>query len=162
MSEQVSIPPPRTLEKSQLAMAAGLIVALPLLLVAWMVFGMTPRPEPKLDADISLGVTSWSPDGTVERTRLLPALVIRNRTQESWGNVSAALNDQFYFYRREKIAPGEEIRVPLEFFATKGNAFFHPPSNVVKEVTLYAQLPTGARGVKEEQITDTPVSASKE
>jgi hypothetical protein len=150
------------LGKTQLAIAAGLIVALPLLLVAWMVFGMTPRPEPRLDAEISLGVTSWSPDGTAERTRLLPALVILNRTKESWGNVSAALNDQFFFYRREKLGPGEEMRVPLEFFATKGNAFFHPPSNDVKEVTLYAQLPSGARGVKEQIIPDSLEQPSKE
>lgn len=153
MTPSEPFPPPKTLSKRQLSLAAVLIITLPLVLVGWMAFGLTPKPEPKLDAEISLGIMSFSQDGSLQKTRLVPALVIANRSSDTWGNVNASLNEQFFYYHREKLKAGEEIMVPLEFFATKGNAVFQPSSNKLKKVTLFAQLPYGARGVKEKEMS---------
>jgi hypothetical protein len=152
MSDLEPFPKPKTLSKRQLAVAASLIVALPLALVAWMAFGLDVKPEPVLDAQISTGVMSFSPDDTPQRTRLVPALVITNNSQDDWGNVSASLNDQFFYYHREKLRAGRELKIPLEFFATKGNSVFQASSNKLTKVTLFAQIPSGARGVKEEEM----------
>jgi hypothetical protein len=149
MSDE-SIPPPQILSRKQLGLATLVVIVFPMIFVAWMAFGLNPKPEPKLEASITVGVMAWSPDQSAERTRLVPALILVNQSQEPWGNVSIALNDQFFFYRREILNGGEEVRIPLEFFSTKGNQRFHPPSNKLTEVTLYAQLPSGARGVKEQ------------
>lgn len=158
MSQTEPFPKPKTLSKPQLAVAASLIVALPLALVAWMAFGLDVKPEPVLDAKISTGVMSFSPDNTPQRTRLVPAIVILNNSQDEWGNVSASLNDQFFYYHREKLRGGSELRIPLEFFATKGNSVFQPSSNKLTKVTLFAQIPSGARGVKEQEMSGVDVS----
>ena len=149
MSEMEPFPKPKTLSKRQLAAAAFLIVAVPLALVAWMVFGLDVKPDPALNARISTSLMSFSPDNSPQRTRLVPALSIINDSQEEWGNVSISLNDQFFYYHREKLAAGRELQIPLEFFATKGNSIFQPSANKLTEVTLFAQIPSGARGVKE-------------
>ncbi len=157
MPERDSFPQPKTLSKTQLAAAASLIVAIPLALVAWMAFGLEAKPEPVLQAEIHTGIMSFSPDNSPQRTRLVPAVVITNQSQDDWGNVSISLNDQFFYYHREKLKGGAELKIPLEFFATKGNSVFQASSNKLSKVTLFAQIPGGARGVKEQPMDGVSV-----
>ena len=157
MPDNPPFPQPKTLSKQQLAIAALFIIAVPLTLVGWMAFGLQVKPEPVLDATLSTGVMSFSPDNTPQRTRIVPALVIVNNSPDTWGNVSASLNDQFFYYHRAKLMAGEELKIPLEFFATKGNSVFQASSNKLKKVTLFAQIPTGARGVKEQEMNGVQI-----
>lgn len=158
MSDNEQFHQPKTLSKQQLALAAAFIVAIPLALVAWMAFGLEVKPEPVLDAEIRTGLMSFSPDNTPQRTRLVPALVISNQSQDDWGNVSISLNEQFFYYHREKLLAGRELKVPLEFFATKGNSVFQASSNKLTKVTLFAQIPSGARGVKEQEMNGLEIN----
>jgi hypothetical protein len=104
--------------------------------------------DPVLQAQVSIGPRAW-PKPEAPDARLVPSAVLKNPTQEDWQNVNLSINEQFHFTHPGSIKAGEEIVVPLKFFHTKGNQYFPPESQPLKLLTIYAQIPSGARAILE-------------
>jgi hypothetical protein len=79
----------------------------------------------------------------------MPGLRLHNPTDELLRNLSMAINGQFYFYSPEPLAPGSDFSVPLAFFKTSGNQTYRPTTQHIKKLTIYAQLPSGRRAIRE-------------
>lgn len=60
-----------------------------------------------------------------------------------------AINKQFYFYCPESVASESDFRVPLSFFKTSGNQPYRPTVVPLKMLTVYAQLPSGKRAIRD-------------
>ncbi len=126
------------------------IPLIPVIFVVSMVATHKPPPEPQLDVKVTQDVTLHVPRKSPDSPRILPCVVIENPTQENWRNVSVSLNKEFFFYHPNALESGQSFTVPLEFFVTKGgNVAFQPGSENVHQVTVFAQIPSGARAVSE-------------
>jgi hypothetical protein len=146
---------PNTLSPKQLTAGLILLTLIPFLFVVGLYLTLPTSPDPELQVDLQIGPRPWqSNDGN--ETRLLPSLIVRNPTLEEWNNVNFAINDQFYYYHAEKLKPDEELVIPLKFFHTKGNQFYPPESQPLKSLTAYAQIPSGARAIKELRGNELP------
>lgn len=125
-----------------------------------MVATHKPPPEPVLECDVKLDVMVKAPRRDPNNPRILPCVQVFNTTADRWQNISVSLNKDFFFHRPDPIEPRESFSVPLEFFVTKsGNVAFQPGSEKVTRVTVYAQIPTGARAVAEKyfDLTGKPI-----
>ncbi len=139
---------PNTLTRRQLTAALILITLIPFALVVVLYTTLPVGPDPVLQADVQVGPRAW-PNAEAADARLVPCVILRNPTEEPWGNVNMSINEQFHFFHPDVIQSGEEIFVPLKFFHTKGNAFFPPESQELKLLTVYAQIPSGRRAILE-------------
>ncbi|MEM7473511.1 MAG: hypothetical protein AAF483_00825 [Planctomycetota bacterium] len=140
---------PHTLTRTQLTAALVLVTLLPFLLVVFMYSNLPYESDPELLVDIEVGPRAW-PNDQAEDARLLPCVTIKNATEEDWNYVNLSINHQFHFkLHPTELLSGEEAFVPLKWFHTKGNAYFPPESQELKELTIYAQVPSGARAIKE-------------
>jgi hypothetical protein len=74
---------------------------------------------------------------------------LHNPTDQRWQNISMAINSQFYFYSPDPLEPDSDFSVPLAFFKTSGNQTFRPTTQRIKKLTIYAQLPSGRRAVRD-------------
>jgi hypothetical protein len=126
------------------------ISVVPPLFVVSMVLNHQPPPEPTLTVTLGIEVQLHRSRGDQESPRLLPVLTVTNPTSDRWRNVAVCLNKQFFYYHPGELAANENFATPLEFFVTKGgNVAFQPGSESVHQVTVYAQIPSGARAVSE-------------
>jgi hypothetical protein len=108
------------------------------------------------------------PKSDSQAQRLVPAVSIKNPTQEGWKNLSIGLNKQFYAQEPKGIPAGGSVTLPLEaFVARNGSVRFPPHSREVTHVTVFAQIETGARAVSEfripaeqQQVTTAPRQGS--
>lgn len=145
-SEPVRLP--NTLSPKQLTAGLILLTLIPFLFVVVLYLSLPTSPDPELNINLQIGPRPWqSNDGS--ETRLLPSLIVRNPTSEEWSNINFAINDQFYYYHAANLQPNEELIIPLKFFHTKGNQFYPPESQPLRTLTAYAQIPSGARAIKE-------------
>ncbi len=144
------VPPPRTLSRLQLTVLLLVISLVPPIFVVSMVATHRPPKEPMLLVEVSQSIKLHQPRNDRTNPRLLPSLVVMNPTNDDWRNVAISLNKQFFYYHPGTFHHTEEVSIPLEFFVTKGgNVAFQPGSETVNQVTVYAQIPTGARAVSE-------------
>lgn len=141
-----SQPPVATLSRTQLTAALVLVTLIPFGLVVLLYLSMPDIQDPVLQAEVSIGPRAWQGEKEAE-TRIVPSIVLRNPTQDVWGEVNMSINDQFHFKHPDEIGPGQEISVPLKFFHTKGNAYYPPESQTLESITVYAQIPSGARAI---------------
>jgi len=143
-------PPVRPISRRQLT---SLLIAIPLLFlsaVAWMWTSLKASPEPILVAIVRQEVTVHVPRKSPDSPRILPCLIVENPTLENWRNVAISVNKEFFFYPPGTLESMQSVTVPLEFFVTKGgNVAFQPGSESVHRVTIFAQIPNGARAVSE-------------
>ncbi len=141
---------PRSLSRNQLTAALVLITLLPFLLVVVLYTTFPKFEDPVLQVEARVGPRAWPSVDAID-ARVVPSLILKNPTNEIWGNVNLSINEQFHFVidPDQTIRPGEEIFVPLKFFHTKGNQFYPPESQELKLLTIYAQIPTGARAIVE-------------
>ena len=139
---------PNTLSRTQLTAVLVLVTLLPFCLVVVLYSTLPEFDDPVLEVDVEIAPRAW-PNELAENAHLVPCVVLRNPTTEPWNNVNMSVNHQFHFLHPDIIEPGSEIFVPLKFFHTKGNANFPPESQELKELTIYAQIPSGARAIKE-------------
>lgn len=79
----------------------------------------------------------------------MPGVRLHNPTDQRWQNVSMAINAQYHFYSPEPLEPGGDFRVPLAFFKTTGNQSFRATAQPIKKLTIYAQIPSGRRAIRE-------------
>ncbi len=139
---------PTTLSRKQLTWALILVTLLPFGLVVLMYSTMPSVEDPELLVDVRVGPRAW-PDEQAENARIVPCVILRNPTQEDWNYLNLSINHQFHFTHPDMVKPDDEVVVPLKFFHTKGNSFFPPESQELKELTIYAQIPSGARAIAE-------------
>ena len=148
--EPLSQLPKNPISRRQLTALLLSISLIPPLFVVSMVATHTAPPEPELNAVVTQDVTVHAPRKSPNNPRILPCLIVKNPTENSWRNVSVYLNKEFVFYHSGILEPEESFAVPLEFFVTKGgNVAFQPGSESVHQVTVFAQIPSGARAVSE-------------
>jgi hypothetical protein len=115
-----------------------------------MVATHRPPKEPTLSVEVGHSVKLHHPRNDRENPRLLHSLTVKNPTADDWRNVAISLNKQFFYYHPGTFHASEEVFIPLEFFVTKGgNVAFQPGSEIVNQVTVYAQIPNGARAISE-------------
>lgn len=107
------------------------------------------RPEAILDGEVLVETRPWIPPNQPDATpRLLPSIIVTNKTGEVWENVSVSINKAFVHYHFQPLDPGETLVAPLERFVTKGgNVNFRPSTQEVRRITVFAQLPSNERAV---------------
>lgn len=138
---------PRTLGPVGLTVGLVLLTMIPFLFVVILYVTLPTSKDPELAIDASVGPRTWvSDDGS--QTRLVPSLILKNPTDEAWNNVNMSINGQYYYYHPDPVGAGQELSIPLKFFHTKGNQFFSLESQTLNELTVYAQVPSGARAIK--------------
>lgn len=143
-----SPPPPPSLGPKGLTIGLVLLTLIPFLFVISLYFTLPPGKDPVLEVQVSVASGTWtSEDGT--QTRMLPSLILKNPTSDSWQNVNASINGQYDYYHPKPIQAGEELVVPLKYFHTKGNQFFSLEHQPLDKLTIYAQIPSGARAIQE-------------
>lgn len=139
---------PKSLSRTQLTLALVLITLIPFGLVV-LLYTTLPRGEdPRLTADVQVGPRAWPRDDSPD-ARIVPSVILRNPTSDTWQNLNMSINEQFHFFHPQPVEAGEEIFVPLKFFHTKGNQYYPPESQELKLLTIYAQIPSGARAILE-------------
>jgi hypothetical protein len=144
--------PIRPISRQKLLLLLLVISFVPPIFVVSMVATYDPPPEPLLDVAVSLNLTVHAPRKDPDSPRILPCLTVENSTNDVWRNVTVYVNKDFIFSRgpTATLEPGQNFNVPLEFFVTKGgNVAFQPGSETVHQVTVFAQIPSGARAVRE-------------
>ena len=146
---------PRQLSKTQLTAALILITLIPFGLVVVLYLTLPDFRDPVLQATVSVGPRAW-PSAEAPEARIVPSLILKNATDERWRYVNLSINEQFHFTHPDDIEPGEEIFIPLKFFHTKGNQFYPPESQELKLLTVYAQIPSGARAIVEIPGSELP------
>lgn len=139
---------PRTLSKTQLTLALVLVTLLPFCTVVAMYSTMPSFEDPVLQVDVEIGPRAW-PNDADPNARIVPCVVLMNPTADTWNYLNMSINDQFHFTHPDLVRPGDEVFVPLKFFHTKGNAYFPPESQDLNLLTIYAQVPSGARAIRE-------------
>ena len=145
--------PNRTISPRQLTILMAVLIAGPIgcgLLLSYF----TPRmPEPTLPALVKLE-TMWVPeDEKAENRRLVPCISVKNNSPFEWRNLSIGLNRQFYCQVPREISAGIAVSVPLEAFVARNGSVTFPAGNRdIKQVTVFAQVESGARAVSEHTI----------
>lgn len=139
---------PRTLTRKQLTLVLVLVTMIPFLLVVGLWFTLPETPEPVLPAEVRVGPMAWPNEGATN-ARLVPCMILKNPTEDEWRNINLAINEQFYYFHPDPLAGGGQIHIPLKFFHTKGNQFYPPEKQKLKLITIYAQIPNGARAILE-------------
>lgn len=149
-SEQLSPPTavtlPRALTRRQLTLSLILITLIPFALVVVLYATLPSFNDPVLQVDVAVGPRAWPTDSAPD-ARVVPSLILRNPTDEDWQNVNMSINEMFHFAHPYPMRSGEEIFVPLKFFHTKGNQTYPPESQALELLTVYAQIPSGARAI---------------
>lgn len=115
-------------------------------------FSVAPIPEPRLDARVRIDAM-WVEDSNGKR--LVPSITVLNPTSETWKQLSIGLNkagkhNQFYASEPAGVPAGKTVSIPLAAFVARNGSVKFPVGNrSVKEVTVFAQIPTRARAVAE-------------
>lgn len=128
-----------------ISLIAVTLIPVSLAVTVWL--AIPENPEPTLPVELALEPVPWAnEDGQV---RLMPGVRIENPTNDRWMNVSMAINKQFYFYCPAPLEAGSDFRVPLAFFKTSGNQPYRPTVVPLRLMTVYAQLPSGQRAIRD-------------
>jgi hypothetical protein len=152
-----------TLTRKSLTVLILLSILIPLGYGMGLAWWMKKIPESPLDARVRLDAM-WVPGkGDGASKRLIPSVSVLNPTAEPWKNltvglnkVSKGMNNQFYASEPKGIAPGGTVSIPLEaFVARNGSVKFPVGSRKVREVTVFAQVGTGARAVAEFELPES-------
>ena len=141
-------PRPNSLSRTQLTVALIVVTLLPFSLVVILYTTLPSIPDPELDVNVAIGPRAW-PATESDSARIVPCVILTNPTEDAWNNLNMSVNEQFHFTHPGTVQAGEEVVVPLKFFHTKGNAYFPPESQRLKLLTIYAQIPSGARAIRE-------------
>lgn len=125
-------------------------------------FWVKPIPEPSLEAKVRIDAM-WVDDANdPNNKRLIPTITVLNPTQDPWKQLSIGLNkagkhNQFYASEPAGIPPGKTVSIPLAAFVARNGSVKFPVGNRnVKEVTVFAQIPTRARAVAEFILPEKP------
>lgn len=147
------MPQPRTVSRIQLAILMFTLIAGPIA-CGLLLYSISPKlGEPPLPALIKFQ-SEWIGDKEINR-KLVPCIVIKNDSSGELGKLSVGLNEQFYSTGNRVLQPGEQISIPLEtFIARNGSVRFPVGLRVIEQVTVFGQLPSGARGISEYSLSE--------
>lgn len=153
---------PSTINRWQLTAILLLVPVIGLATALYFASTLKPRPEAVLEAAVKVEVAVWqSPQGSGSDSRLLPCVLLTNRSNELWRNLSISLNEQFFYYHFQQFEPSMTLTIPLEQFVTKGgNVHFRPATQSVHQVDVFAQIPSGERGVYSQKVKSTTADQS--
>mgnify|MGYP003331724580 CR=1 FL=1 len=142
---------PNTLTRTQLTVGLIVLTLAPFALVVFMYKTMPDVRDPVLEVDVLVGPRAIENKQSRDTpdTRVLPCVTLTNPTEEPWNYLNLSINHQFHYTHPDTVPPGGEVVVPLAAFHTKGTAYFPPESQELKELTIYAQIASGARAIKE-------------
>ncbi len=138
--------PGKTLSRTQLTLILVLVTLIPFGLVVFLYTQMPDHRDPVLRANVTIGPRAW-PSDQADDARIVMCVILQNPTDEEWRQLNMSINDQFHFFDPEPVRPGGEVFVPLKFFHTKGNANYPPERQKLESLTIYAQVPSGARAI---------------
>ena len=162
-TQSAQSPLPSVLSRQQLTAALILVTLLPFCLVVVLYSTFPTTEDPVLQAEVSVGPRAWPNDFSPE-ARVVPSLILKNPTQDAWNNVNLSINEQFHFFHPDPLPANGEIFIPLKFFHTKGNQFYPPDSQPLNLLTIYAQIPSGARAILEvpgSELVNAPAPPDK-
>lgn len=141
---------PRTITSTQLTLFFIVLILGPVGCGLLLYFYTGKMPEPPLDALVRFETMWISSKSSEESPRLVPCITIKNTTQAAWKSLSIELNEQFFSSEPKGIPAGQTLSIPLEaFVARNGSVRFPVGDRVIELVTVFAQIPSGARGVSE-------------
>ncbi len=154
---------PNTLTRTQLTVGLIVLTLAPFALVVWMYTTMPDVRDPVLEVDVLVGPRAIENKQSRDTpdTRVLPCVTLTNPTEEPWNYLNVSINHQFHYTHPDTVPPGGEVVVPLAAFHTKGTAYFPPESQELKELTIYAQIASGARAIKELEGSELAFEESK-
>ncbi len=138
----------RTLSRRQLTLTLASVSLIPVAIAVTMWLTMPDSPEPLLSVEVQIGPGTWPPD-QAQNAKLMPCVIIRNPTIDRWDNVSLTLNDQYFYYLPRAVAANSTETIPLKHFVTKGHQAFIPDYHKLRLLTVYAQIPSGARAIRD-------------
>lgn len=143
----------RTIGRRALTLTILLSIFTPIGFGLVLSFVTQRMPEPPLEALVRLS-PKWVQKGEdLSTRRLVPSIIIRNPTGSAWKNLSIGINKQFYAQEPGGIPADSEVSIPLETFVSRNGSVPFPVGNRdITQVTVFAQLPEGARGVSEYTI----------
>lgn len=158
----LSKPPGIRLNRISLTLLILGAILIPVASAVGLFFWSKPIPEPRLDARIRLD-GMWIEDRkNPGQQKLIPAISVWNPTSESWKQLTIGINktgrnNQFYASEPIGIPAGKTVSIPLSaFVARNGSVTFPVGTRNVREVTVFAKLPSSARAVSEFILPDTP------
>jgi hypothetical protein len=141
---------PRTITSKQLTLFFIVLILGPVGCGLLLFYFTRKMPEPALEALVRIETMWIAPPEKEESQRLVPCITIKNPTESGWKNLSIELNEQFFSSEPKGIPAGQTLSIPLEaFVARNGSVRFPVGDRVIKLVTVFAQIPSGARGVSE-------------
>jgi hypothetical protein len=157
------MPPRLTLSSRQLTLFFIVLICGPVGCGLLLSYFTRRMPEPTLPALVRLESIWIVPAGKDEARRLVPCISIKNPTVDPWKNLSVGLNEQFYSSEPKGLAAGQTVSLPLEVFVSRNGSVRFPVGNrQIKLVTVFAQIPSGARAVSEHHVQGlSPVSKSE-
>ena len=91
----------------------------------------------------------------IEKARqgdFIPAIIVKNDSQEDWNNVGISLNRSFDFFSAEPLPAGEEREFLLHQFQTRQGDLFRPLDWEIREVKVTARINSGARAIYETKV----------
>lgn len=143
----------RTIGRRALTLTIFLSIFTPIGFGLFLSFVTQRMPEPALGALVRLSPRWIQKGDDLSTRRLVPCIIIKNPTESAWKNLSIGLNKQFYAQEPGGISADSEVSIPLETFVSRNGSVPFPVGNrEIKQVTVFAQLPGGARGVSEYSI----------
>jgi len=152
----------RTINSRQLTLIFVVMIVGPISCGLLLSYFTARKPEPPLAALVRLDSMWISTKDIEEKQRLVPCIVIKNSSQESWRNLSIGLNEQFYSSEPKGILAGESRSIPLEVFVARNGSVRFPVGNRdIKLVTVFAQIPSGERAVSEHTLLGKKFGARK-
>ena len=131
-----------------------LMCCVPVVVIAILFAVLPPSPEKTLQAGVRL---IGCPDSDYYDTHFAqrePAgddavLILKNDSDDEWTHMYLRINRLFSAdaYEGEPLAPGEEKVFEISRFQTRTGAQLDLTYNPVRNVEVYARLPSGARAV---------------
>ncbi len=147
-SNQVALPEGLRLSRTWLTVCLVAVTLVPISLATTLWVAVPSSPEPTLPAQVTLQAITWPPpEKGSEEVKFLPGVTVFNPTDETWKNISLAINDQYNFYYPNELRGNSQFSIPLAFFQTSGEKMYRPGLRPIKELTVYAQLPSGKRAI---------------
>lgn len=157
------IHPGRTITAVQLTAIIVTLIAVPIGCGLLLSFFTQRIPEEHLPARVRLDTMWVTPRGNTQDPRMVPCISVMNPTQDAWKNLSVGINEQFYSGEPAGVPAGQSVSIPLEHFVSRNGSVRFPVGNRdIKLITVFAQIPSGARAVSEFEMLAALPSKKKQ
>ncbi|TWT34829.1 hypothetical protein [Blastopirellula retiformator] len=131
---------PRLTSRGLTMLLAGL-ATLPVLIVGILYFTLPATSSEPLPVDVK-----------INRAVDPPEVVITNRDDDDWSNVSVSLNGAFYHYYKHPLPQGQELALPAIAFLRRSGLPFDPAAVEITDVNVAARRVSGHRATRDIEI----------